>query len=50
MSLNAELATGTVTTSNVAVITVPAGQLWNPLDRLPSSFVLAVAQLQQLQT
>jgi hypothetical protein len=28
MSLNAELATGTVTTSNVAVITVPAGQLW----------------------
>lgn len=29
MSLPAELATGTVTTSDVAVITVPASQLWN---------------------
>jgi hypothetical protein len=28
MSLPAELASGTVTTSNVAVITVPAGQVW----------------------
>lgn len=28
MALNAQLATGTVTTTSAAVITVPAGQLW----------------------
>lgn len=28
MAVNAQLATGTVTTSNVAVITVPSGQIW----------------------